>query len=303
MPTLEEKKIVIKLPRICLQSFLSIRFAVVLGLLLFSCAFAYWYRNIRPYLTIPCAHINAYSTLLSSDISGLLVEMGPREGDHVKKGAFLFSFDRNSSQLERKKSSLKVLKQQIDFEKEQMIKAMEGYIDATSDFEMGIGEKENVQKQLDLLEQAQRNSEEAETKAALIQKEIDSAGEEKGKGVFLAPFDGVILRRYKNEGEVCSMGDRVYSLCDLDRLWIEAEISEKQVRNIAIGTPARIRLFAYPNKEFAGKVSYIGDATLAKSDHLPLTQLEATIPIKIILESKDLCLKPGLSAKVDLKVH
>ncbi|MBX7067029.1 MAG: efflux RND transporter periplasmic adaptor subunit [Parachlamydiales bacterium] len=303
MQTLEEKKIVIKLPQIRLQSFLSIRFAIALALLLFSSGFAYWYRNVRPYLSIPSAHINAYSTVLSSDKAGRIAEIGPQEGDRVKKGAFLFSFDRDVSQHEQKKGSLELLQQQIDFEKGQMIKAMEGYLAASSDFEMGIGEQETVQKHLLYLEDAQKRAEEAQAKAAAIQKELDSTHAEMKKGAFFAPFEGIILRRYKNEGEVCSIGDRIYSLCDLDRLWVETEVSEKQIRSIAIGTPARIRVNAYPNREFAGKVSYIGSATVAKSDHLPLSQQEEMIPIKITFESKDLSLKPGLSAKVDLKVH
>lgn len=291
MQTLEEKKIVIKLPQIKLRSFLSVRFGLILGLLLFCCAFAYWYRNIRPYLSLATAHINAYSTVLSSDQAGRIADIGPQEGDRVRKGAFLFSLNANSSQ-----SSLERLQRLLEHEKEQMIKAMEGYLAATSDVELGIGEQENVQKHLDFLEEGQ-------IKTAAIQKEIDALQAEMKSGSIFAPFDGVILRRYKNEAEVCSIGDRVYSLCDLDRLWVEAEIPETEIGKISLGTPARVKISAYPNKELAGKVCYIGSATAAKSDHLPLTGQSATIPIKIALENRDLSLKPGLSAKVDLKVH
>lgn len=291
MQTLEEKKIVIKLPQIKLRSFLSIRFGLILGLLLFSCAFAYWYRNVRPYLTIATAHINAYSTVLSSDQAGRIVDMGPQEGDRVKKGAFLFSLNTNSSQ-----SAMDHLQREIEYEKEQMIKAMEGYLAATNDVELGIGEQENVQKHLNFLEEGQ-------IKTAAIQKEIDALQAELKSGSIFAPFDGVILRRYKNEAEVCSVGDRVYSLCDLERLWVEAEVPETEIGKISIGTPARVKVNAYPKKELVGKVCYIGSATAAKSDHLPMSREGATIPIKIALECRELSLKPGLSAKVDLKVH
>jgi multidrug resistance efflux pump len=168
---------------------------------------------------------------------------------------------------------------------------------------MGLGEQENVQKHLDFLEESQRKSEEAERRAASLQKELESAELESKKGSYFAPFDGVILKRYKNEGEVCAIGERVFSLCDLDRLWVEAEVVEAEIHKIAVGTPAVVRINAYPNKKFTGKVCYIGSATAAKSDHLPWSDRGETIPIKIALETKDPILKPGLSAKVDLKVH
>ncbi|MBU6446889.1 MAG: efflux RND transporter periplasmic adaptor subunit, partial [Verrucomicrobia bacterium] len=291
----------IKIPR--LQSFLSLRFALVVGALLLACAFVYWARNVRPYLSLSSAHINAYSTLLSSDMAARLVEIGPQEGDRVKKGAFLFAFDRNTSQYENKKASLEHLEQQITLEKEQMIEAMEGYLAATSDFELGIGDPHTVQTQLQLLEEAQRKSEEAQSKLAAVQKELDTAAVDLKKGAYCAPFDGVILKRYKNEGEVCAVGDRIFSLCDLDRLWVEVQVPEAHIGKITLGTPARVRLHAYPNKELMGKVSFIGSATAAKSNYLPWSQQGESVPIKITLDSKDSALKPGLSAQVDLKVR
>lgn len=301
----EAKKIIIKLPQFQLRSFLTIRFAVILVLLLFACASAYWYRNVRPYLTLPAAHLNAYSSLLSSDLTGRIVEMGPQEGDRIKKGDLLFSFDREPliSKYNQKKSTLELLKSQAEFEKEEIMKAMEGYLAATSEFELGIASAESVQKHLSLMDEAQNKSEEAQSKAVPIQKELHLLELELKNGAFFAPFDGIILRRYKNEGTFCSAGDPVYSLCDPEQMWVEAEVPETMISKIKMGTPARIRINAYPNKEWMGWVSYIGPATVAKSDHLPLSQQVETLPIKISFERKDFLLKPGLSAKVDLKVH
>lgn len=300
MQTSEQKKIVIKLPQLRIKSILAIGF-----FLLLLAGFAFWYRNIRPYLALSNAYVNAYSTVLSSDQAGRIVEMGPQEGDLVKKGDLLFGFEREFllAKQAQLKTMLNQINQQIDSEKNRMAKAMDGYLAAENRLELGIGQAGEVEKQLKIMEEAQSKSEEVQSKATPIKTELGLIQLELKKGTFLAPFDGVILKRYKNEGAVVSHGDSVYSLCDPERIWIEAEISEKQVQKVALGSLAKVRVNAYPNRVFMGKVSYIGVATKAKAEHLPFAGQSPTIPIKISLDSGDFSLMPGLSAKVALKVR
>lgn len=306
MQTVEQKKIVIKLPILHWNSFLSIRFCLILSLLLVSSGFAYWYHNVRPFLWLRLAHLDAFSTTIHSDVAGRMIEMGPQEGDRVKKGDILFSLDRDLILAKQRqiKSAIHFLAQQIDLEKGRIGKAMEAYLAASSEVELGIGPPDAVQKHLSLMEEAQERAEVAASKAIPLKTELDVLELELKKGSFIAPFDGVVLKRFKNEGAVLSFGDPVYSLCDLDRFWVETEIPEIEIGRIALGTPARIRLSAYPKKELKGEVSYIGPATVAKRDLLPFFGEKGVIPIKISVEKGDLSLmKPGLSAKVALKVH
>lgn len=305
MQTLEQKKIVIKLPALTLKSFLSIRFFLILSLILFSSAFSYWYHSVRPYLWISSAHLNAFSTTVSSDGAGRIAEMGPQEGDRVKKGQMLFSLDRDLilAKYSQVKSEFDSLNRQVEFEKEQIGKAMESYLAATTELELGIGTPENVQKQLNLMEEAQNKSESAFAKVGALKAELSLLELELRKTTVAAPFEGIVLKRFNNEGAVVSFGDAVYTLCDPDRLWVETEVSEKEVGLIAIGTPAHIRVSAYPKKNLVGKVTYVGAATAEKSDQRPFSQEQATIPIKISVENPDSSLKPGLSARVNLKVR
>jgi len=300
MQTLEKKKIVISLPKLTRKSLLTL-LAVFLAVLTFT----YWIRNVHPYLSLSNAYLNAYSTLISSDVQGRIVEMGPQEGDRVEQGELLFAFDREPllTKQEQLKASFDLLHRQIDLERERMTKAMDGYVAAANNLDLGEVGSEEVQRQLGIMENAQTKAEEALGKANALATELHLLERELKKGAFFAPFKGVILKRYKNEGAVILLGEPVYSLCDPERIWIEAEIPETKIHKIALGTPAKIRISAYPNKEWVGKVSYIGSATNAKSDHLPLTSQMGTVPVKISFEKPDFALKPGLFAKVDLKVN
>jgi RND family efflux transporter MFP subunit len=301
----EEKKIVIKLPDLQWSSFLSIRFLLVFSLLLFATGFAYWYQNMRPFLWISSARIESFSTILNADVAGRIVEMGPQEGDFVKRGQVLVVLDRDLilAKQAQLKGALDALNAQVELEKGRIGKAMEEYLTATSELGLGIETSDQVKKHLALMEEAQEKSESAFSKLTTAKAELDLLNLQVKKMSLPAPFDGVILKRSKNPGAVVSFGEPIYVLSDPDRLWIEAEISENDIGNIAIGTPARIRLVAYPKKELLGKISYIGPATLSKSSFLPFTEQKEMIPIKISIDHPDLSLKPGLSASVGLKVR
>ncbi|PIS02503.1 MAG: hypothetical protein COT85_04875 [Chlamydiae bacterium CG10_big_fil_rev_8_21_14_0_10_42_34] len=305
MSTREEKKITIQLPRLKWRAFLTIRFLLLLGAIFFASFVGYWYQNIRPYLWLSHARIEAFSTVLSSDAAGRIAEMGPQEGERVKKGQPLFSLDRDLvlAKQSQAKFILDSLNKQVEIEKERMGKAMEAYLTASNDLDLGIGSPDVIQKQLSMMDEAQEKSEIALSKIADAEKDLRLINLELKKMTTVAPFDAVILKKAKNPGAVVSFGDPVYTLCKSDPLWIETEIRESDIGQIKVGTKARICLTAYPDKELVGAVSYIGPATVAKSSFLPISTINQVIPIKISIENQGIELKPGLSAKVALKVR
>jgi RND family efflux transporter MFP subunit len=301
----EDKKIVIRLPRIEWSWFLSLRFGAILAVALFATVFGYWYKAVRPYLWISGAHIEAFSTVLSSDMAGRIIDMGPQEGDLVRMGQVLLSLDRDqilAKQIQAR-HSLHSLNERIDFEKDQIEKVLDDYLIATSEFELGLGTQDKVKKQLALMEEAQEKSEAATSQLAAAQSVLSDLDLQIKKMTLTAPFSGVVLKRSKNPGAVVSFGEPLYVLCDPDRLWIEAEVPEKELGHILIGAPVRIQLSAYPKEELTGKVSWIGPSTVSKSTQLPFSGKGETIPVKISIEKPGFPLKPGLSAKVGLRVH
>lgn len=305
MSALEEKRIIIKLPNLRWSSFLNIRVFFGLALLLFCAAFTYWYQTVRPYFWISSAHLDAVCSVVNSDITGKIVEMGPQEGDAVKKGQVLFTLDRDvllakHAQAKQLYDSLNV---QIEIEKDRLGKAMEAYLTASSELELGIGSPDLVKKQLTMMDDAQAKSESAASQLSAAKTDLGLLDLQMKKMTLTAPFNGVILKRSKNPGAVVSFGDPVYILCDPERIWVDAEVPEDVLGNISLGTPARIRLSAYPNREFSGKITYIGPATVAKTSLLPFSGQSETVPIKVSIENPGFALKPGLSASIGLKVH
>ncbi|MEJ7640327.1 MAG: efflux RND transporter periplasmic adaptor subunit [Singulisphaera sp.] len=91
-----------------------------------------------------------------------------------------------------------------------------------------------------------------------------------------APFDGTVVEKQGEEGEVITPGamsasisrSAVVSLANLDRMDVETDIAEKLLSRVAIGQPAEISVSAIPSKHYRGRLRQIipmGDRTRGPS--------------------------------------
>lgn len=294
MSILEDQKIVIRLPQFQWRWFLNLRFAIGLSIVVFISLFAYWYQSIRPFMWINVAQVEAFSTVIGTDVAGRIIEMGPQEGEFVRKGQTLFVLDRDlvlAKQMQSRRS-IDTLNEEIHLEKERLDKAMEDYLSASAELEMGIGSQDTLRKNLTMMQEAQAKWDLLSSQLLTLQTENSLFDVQARKMTLTAPFDGIVLKRSQNPGAVVTFGESVYVVCDPNRIWVDAQIHENQLRRIKVGTLARVRLSAYPGQEWGGKISWIGPS----AD-------KSMIPIKISLQKPDESFKPGLSAQIGLKVH
>ncbi len=78
-------------------------------------------------------------------------------------------------------------------------------------------------------------------------------------GSLKAPFSGVILKAQASPGDVVDPGRDLFTVADLSRVWVQAEVYEKDLGRIRTGQNAAITVATYPNETFSGRVAYIGD--------------------------------------------
>lgn len=74
-----------------------------------------------------------------------------------------------------------------------------------------------------------------------------------------APFSGVVTKAQASPGDIVDAGKDVFTVADLDRVWVQAEVYEKDLGRIRAGQSAFIVVDTYPGKPFEGKVTYISD--------------------------------------------
>lgn len=74
-----------------------------------------------------------------------------------------------------------------------------------------------------------------------------------------SPFTGVVIEAAAAPGEVVDQGSELFRVADVSRLWVQAEVYEKDLARIRLGQSALVSVDTYPDEKFDAKVTYIGD--------------------------------------------
>ena len=73
-----------------------------------------------------------------------------------------------------------------------------------------------------------------------------------------APRGGVVAARHISAGEFVDAQTKLYTLHDLSRVWVLASAFEKEIRAVRTGQAGEIRLDAFPETVFEGRVTLVG---------------------------------------------
>ncbi len=72
-----------------------------------------------------------------------------------------------------------------------------------------------------------------------------------------APFSGVLAVREAELGELAGPGVAIFTLDDLDHVWLRAYVNEQNLGQIRLGEEAQIRTDTYPGKIYHGRIGFI----------------------------------------------
>ncbi len=115
--------------------------------------------------------------------------------------------------------------------------------------------------------------------------------------------DGIVTLRSPVSGDVVGLdaiaGDRVepgqvlFEVADLSRVWVVADVYERELSRVKVGLTARLTLDAYPGKSFTGRIEYVSSR---------LDPQTRTLQARIRLENSEHLLKPGLFGAVEIQL-
>ena len=110
---------------------------------------------------------------------------------------------------------------------------------------------------------------------------------------YSAPVNGIVIEKKAVQGMRFMPGEALFQIGDLSTVWVIADVFEQDIGLISKGAKASVRITAYPEKTFEGKVSFI-EPTLNAGTR--------TVPVRIELANPGLLLKPAMFAQVALSV-
>jgi HlyD family secretion protein len=120
--------------------------------------------------------------------------------------------------------------------------------------------------------------------------------------VVTAPFDGVVLTKAAEVGEVVAAGATVLTLGDLRRPWVRAYIGERDLGRVRLGARVRVRTDSFPDRIYWGRVSFIASEAefTPKQIHTPEERVRYVYRIKIEVENPHLELKVNMPVTAEI---
>jgi HlyD family secretion protein len=159
-------------------------------------------------------------------------------------------------------------------------------------------EAQLAQAQLALYEAEHPLASEALTLAQLdverAQLALEAAQDSLERSVLTAPFDGIISAVPVSMGEWVSPGTPIVELIDVSRWLVDTKnVGELQIARVREGQEAIVRVNAFQDTALQGHVATVSPVAVVQ-------QGDTTYTLTIELESTDLNLRPGMTARVEI---
>ncbi|MBE2212869.1 MAG: efflux RND transporter periplasmic adaptor subunit [Opitutaceae bacterium] len=245
---------------------------------------------------------------IAPEVSGEILEMPLREGDAVKARDLLVRIksDNYRFQVEQREADLVATRASAVDSKARLLKAEE---DLRRSEELAV---KNLVSESDLLaarttaEAARAGYESALAQIKRAEGMLSQAQDQLEKTIIYSPMDGTVSQRTSEVGErVAGTGQyggaEIMRVADLANMEVRVNVNENDIVNVKIGDKSRISIDAYPNRQFTGEVKEIASA--AKTTGLQTQEEVTNFQVKIRITDKDVALRPGMSAAVDIETR
>jgi membrane fusion protein, multidrug efflux system len=296
------------------------------------------------YMTTDDAYVGAQKVLITPDISGKIEKVVVQEGQRVNEGDVLFEIDpvpfrlalqQAKASLDQAHTTYENLKANIQIYNQMKDLMQQGVDLKQRDVERkSTLAKSNYGSQLDLdnsstalvtakaeYEFLRQQISSAKTQLlgnaelpleqfppyVLAQAALDQAQRNLDHTTMRAPMSGIATQVDQIQlGRFVPAGTPVFSVIDISRPWVDANLKESDFTHIAVGQPVGIEVDAFPDHAFKGTVGSLSPGTGAQFAILPpqnatgnFVKVVQRVPVRIYFDSNDKFvqkLKAGMSA-------
>lgn len=168
---------------------------------------------------------------LASEVSGIVDSIHFESGQNVEQGVLLVELDTATEQAELKAAEAQLKKSEADLTRQREL--LQRGNTPRSSYDAAVAERDS-------------NAAEVERIRALISQKV-----------VLAPFAGRLGIRRVDLGQFISAGDALVSLQQLDPIYIDFPMPEQNIRKLSIGQEIEVRVDAFQQETFTGKVTSI----------------------------------------------
>lgn len=220
-------------------------------------------ENWRPMLTAIGTFRAVSGIDVTPQVTGVVEAIHFESGEEVEAGAPLVKLDDSIEQADLKSGEARLKKTELDLERQQELLSR-GNTPRTT-YDAAVAEHDTAMAAVE------------RTRAVIAQKNI------------VAPFAGRLGQRMVDLGEYVSPGAAMVSLQKLDPIYVDFPMPEQEVAVIETGQSTEVRVDAYPDMVFTGRISSV-DAQV--------NQETRTVLVRAEVANSDMRLLPGMFANV-----
>ncbi len=205
------------------------------------------------------------------------------------------SFASARAQRDRAAESLKLLREgsrreQIEGSEAQLRQAQSALQQATAD-----------RMQIDI---KQRDLEAAEARVAELAAALRLAQINLEYAELRAPIEGWVLLKNIEAGEVVNVGTPVFTLGDIEDLWMNVYAGAEVVGRLRLGGAVDVKVDSHPRETFAGKIIFIAQEAefTPKNIQTREERTKLVYRLKVSIHNRDQVLKPGMPADAVLRL-
>jgi HlyD family secretion protein len=273
---------------------------------------------------------------IQSDVSGQIVELPVKEGDHVKKGQLLVRInpDLYTSALQRAEATWNSAKSNWSSAKARLAQAQAQLKMQDLTFKRNeklLQEKVISQAEMDNsrstyetavaeVTAAQESIKSAEFSIASAEAGKTEAADNLKRTTILAPIDGTVTALTKEVGEAVlgnnmTSGDVIMKISGLAQMEVDVEVNESDIVHVQVGDTAIVTVDAFRNEKFKGLVTEIGNTALnlittgVGASNSQVTNFSVKVSIlpssysHLMKGEGDSPFRPGMTATVDIETE
>jgi RND family efflux transporter MFP subunit len=221
---------------------------------------------------------------LSSEVSGVITAYLVDKGSRVKEGQLLVSLDEDDYRRKVEEMVARLERSSAISENAQREYERKKSLHTTSVISESALDKEYL------------NYQTGKADERLSKVLLEQARDDLRKTKIYSPFDGTVLERYREVGELIPSATVLLQVADYSVLELELGLSEKDIVHVRERSEVEVIVDPFPNQMFAGTINYLGVNVESET---------GTFPVEIIIQNPSLKLFPGIIARavVSGEVH
>ena len=225
---------------------------------------------------------------IGATVTGRVTDIDAMLGQAVKKGERLALL--NSTELGKAQSDYLKASSQVNLRRV-TVKRAERLMDSGVLSEAELQERQAVLTEADVDLRAATDQlrvmgmSEADLKRLASQRNIHSFSP------VTTSIEGVVIERNIAIGQVVQPTDSLYTVADLSKLWLVAEVPEQQAHWAREGDQVKAEVPALPELEVSGKLIYVADMVNPET---------RTVTVRMALANPDRLFKPQMLARLKI---